>query len=70
LVSDWSSDVCSSDLAPDFQVELVAELSGGDSQVPLHPVALGGADLTDPAVLQNGQGREQHQQHDGDERQT
>jgi hypothetical protein len=54
--------------ADDLAVEVLAELRRRGSQVALHALAFGGAHLTDPAVLQDGEGRQQHEQCAGDER--
>ena len=56
--------------ADDLAVEVLAELRRRGSQVALHALALGGAHLADPAVLQDREGRQQHEQRAGDERRT
>jgi len=56
--------------AGNLEVELIVELRGGDSQVALHAIPLGRADLTDPAILKDRQRRQQYEQHPGEERQA
>ena len=47
--------------ADDLAVEVLAELCRRRSQVALHALALGGAHLTHPAVLQHRESRQQHE---------
>ena len=56
--------------AAHLEIEGVAELRGGVAQVVLHPLALGLADLTDPAVLQHRQRRQQHQERRSEQGET
>jgi hypothetical protein len=55
------ADLQGAERARNFRVERVAELDGGVGQVPLHAFPLGRAELTDPAVLQHREGRQQHE---------
>ena len=47
--------------ADNLAVEVLAELCRRRSQVALHALAFGGAHLTHPAVLQDGESRQQHE---------
>ena len=56
------ADLQGDERASHLEVERLAELERGVAQVALHALALGLADLTDPPVLQDGEGRQQDQQ--------
>ena len=54
------ADLQCAERAANLGVERVAELNRGIAQVALHPLALGDADLANPAVLQHREGRQQY----------
>ena len=64
------SDLKTQHGAHDLAVEVLAELGRRGPQVALHALAFGRAHLTDPAVLQHREGRQQHEQRARDEGRT
>jgi hypothetical protein len=64
------ADLQSENGAAHLEIEGVAKLRGGVAQVVLHALALGFADLTDPAVLQHRQRWEQHQKRGSEQAET
>ena len=61
------SDLQAEHRAPDLELECVAKLGSGVAEVVLHPLPLGFAHLPYPAVLQDGERRQQDQQRRGDQ---